>query len=639
MKKLLIGLLLAFPSLGFCDTKISAFGSTTTLNGTDIIPVVTTPGGTPANKTISFTNLINSINPILNQSTLQSGSTFYTSSGTVNGIFTTSGTIQAYNQQTDPGVGTFYPNIELKKRVGNQGCQYWDDDGGSGKGFYACMAGSTTTFDMGAVSGIAGATSFLRFVEFGQNGAYPFSSTMTILVPLILNGGLTNQFLQTDANSKVVNYDLLNATQTWTGKQAWTSPSPSSFTYQVNVGSITGGGLTTCGDATHGLGYNSSSQFICQSITGAAGGGASTLGISSGSALTSVIISSPTSNVVFSSNTMTISLQGTSTSFVTLNPSSATLQGNAISLSALNSSSTLAGYLASTQTWGGQNNWTTPSPSTFTYGVTVGSMTVNGPGNGVITLTINNSTYTVASSSDTAAIVAGHLAKWSTTNYTLIDGGVSAGGGTPAGNAYDVQVASPNLTQMAGYDNFQNNGTTVSVTGADSGQFINYSSVTYSGYNLFAFSGTTITFDNASPITTASSMTINSTLGVVSNATGASVVTFSTTTTFNHVAISTSGHIITGGPIPVISACGSGSPAVTVGSTDVNGFITTGTGVFSSCTLTFASPWLNKPSCVIEDDSTVLTAPPKVTTTQTTMIFSGVTITAGDVFNYICFGN
>ena len=56
MKKLL-ALLCLLPSLGWCDSKISAFPSTTTLNAGDIIPVVTNPTTSPANKVITFQNL------------------------------------------------------------------------------------------------------------------------------------------------------------------------------------------------------------------------------------------------------------------------------------------------------------------------------------------------------------------------------------------------------------------------------------------------------------------------------------------------------------------------------------------------------------------------------------------------------
>lgn len=112
--------------------------------------------------------------------------------------------------------------------------------------------------------------------------------------------------------------------------------------------------------------------------------------------------------------------------------------------------------LSSTQTWTGQNNWTTPAQSTFTYGLTVGSITVNGANAGQVSMTegaqsgvsgvasgtdvfwadssshtiVFNpngavSTYTVVGSSSVPTI--GHLAAWSGQGF-LVDGGTGGGG-------------------------------------------------------------------------------------------------------------------------------------------------------------------------------------------------------------------
>lgn len=56
-------------------------------------------------------------------------------------------------------------------------------------------------------------------------------------------------------------------------------------------------------------------------------GGSSALAISSGSATSSIIVSSPTSNVIFDSNTFQGTLQASTSAFIRLNPSSVTLQG------------------------------------------------------------------------------------------------------------------------------------------------------------------------------------------------------------------------------------------------------------------------------------------------------------------------
>lgn len=137
-----------------------------------------------------------------------------------------------------------------------------------------------------------------------------------------LSGLSASQFVQTDASKNLVSFDLFNASPTYTGQASWTSPSPSTFTYQVNVGSITGGGLATCGDSTHGLGYSGSNQFTCQTITGSGGGGgASTLEILAG-----VNRTSPTVTVGFPVPAFTGTVTGSSMT-VGLDGSSVTMRG------------------------------------------------------------------------------------------------------------------------------------------------------------------------------------------------------------------------------------------------------------------------------------------------------------------------
>lgn len=81
--------------------------------------------------------------------------------------------------------------------------------------------------------------------------------------------------------------------------------------------------------------------------------------------------------------------------------------------------------------------------STTAVNMTVSSVTTSfaqvvGPGNGNIQLTISGSTYSVTSSSSTGpGITVGHLAVFSSTNATLVDGGSS--GGTPGGSTMQIQ--------------------------------------------------------------------------------------------------------------------------------------------------------------------------------------------------------
>jgi hypothetical protein len=75
-----------------------------------------------------------------------------------------------------------------------------------------------------------------------------------------------------------------------------------------------------------------------------------------------------------------------------------------------------------------------------TYGATVGSMTVNGAGNGNIILTVSGSTYSVTASSG-PSVTAGHCVDW-TGSYTLGDTGAACGsgsGGTPGGSTGQLQ--------------------------------------------------------------------------------------------------------------------------------------------------------------------------------------------------------
>lgn len=111
----------------------------------------------------------------------------------------------------------------------------------------------------------------------------------------------------------------------------------------VNTSSYTGAGLSSCGDSTHALGWNAG-VYSCQSITGTGGGGSSsTLAFSTGSPANSVVVSSPTGNVILDTNTLSGSLVGSTSFFFQVNLSSITAKGNTFNganqLLLLNSSS------------------------------------------------------------------------------------------------------------------------------------------------------------------------------------------------------------------------------------------------------------------------------------------------------------
>lgn len=211
-------------------------------------------------------------------------------------------------------------------------------------------------------------------------------------------------------------------------------------------------------------------------------------------------------------------------------------------------------------------SFTGPAQSTVTFGLTVGSMTVNGPGDGGFDFNIMGTTYAVVSASIPVPS-AGNLVAWVSTSATLGDSGYAAssvrasgsttqmqyksgtsfggtsiitvgassvtaagivqfsssvvigtsvgtngqvftsggpgaaaswasGGGSPGGNPYAVQYTSANGTQFAGSDNFQNNGSTITMSGVSSIVETNVSTVVASGV-LFTYTTSTMTVSSA----------------------------------------------------------------------------------------------------------------------------------------------
>lgn len=95
--------------------------------------------------------------------------------------------------------------------------------------------------------------------------------------------------------------------------------------YQLNTGSMTGAGLSTCGDGTHALNWTSSTNlFGCQSITGSAGSGSVNMvavGTGNVTGYTGTITSSSTVSqvVLFDSATLTSRFIGGTTVFIGIN--------------------------------------------------------------------------------------------------------------------------------------------------------------------------------------------------------------------------------------------------------------------------------------------------------------------------------
>lgn len=106
--------------------------------------------------------------------------------------------------------------------------------------------------------------------------------------------------------------------------------------------------------------------------------------------------------------------------------------------------------------------------------------------------------------------VANTCAQWSADGQligTSAACGSGSGGGTPSGTNYQVQVASPNAT-FAGYNNFTNNGSTITITNVYNFAATNVSTLTLAGVYM----------DLSQSTMTASSVTVTNILNVGSPA-------------------------------------------------------------------------------------------------------------------------
>lgn len=95
-------------------------------------------------------------------------------------------------------------------------------------------------------------------------------------------------------------------------------------------------------------------------------------------------------------------------------------------------------------------------------------------------------------------------------------------------------------------------------------------------------------------------------------------------------------HVISSGTTPSVSSCGT-SPSMDPNSTDFAGTINTGSASPTACTLTFAFPFANTPVCVVSDD--LQTSEPAVTSRSASAITMtlGASLSSGHIF-YICVG-
>lgn len=98
-------------------------------------------------------------------------------------------------------------------------------------------------------------------------------------------------------------------------------------------------------------------------------------------------------------------------------------------------------------------------------------------------------------------------------------------------------------------------------------------------------------------------------------------------------ALTVAGKIGVASSAPSVSSCGT-TPSIA--GNDSAGRATIGSGVVTSCTLTFTSQFARTPACVASDETNLLTVRP-VATTSTLTLVAGSTF-GGDTISYICMG-
>lgn len=223
-----------------------------------------------------------------------------------------------------------------------------------------------------------------------------------------------------------------------------------------------------------------------------------------------------------------------------------------------------------------------------------------GSGNGTLT---GNGTATYIPYYDTATAFLNN----SKLTYASSTDLFSVGSSTIAGV---VKVtAAPAATTSTGQTNF---GATPQILPSASGTYI--SGNTVSGYN-----GDWIALQNNS-----------STVFRVASS-GATTIGNATTT----FQIFTNGHIDSTGTVPTLSSCGT-SPNAT--GTDSAGIIQVGSVAATACTLTFASAYVNTPSCLVTNQNMSVVNAMTYTVTTTTLVISETGLTSAKL-NYMCIAN
>lgn len=315
--------------------------------------------------------------PILSTQTLQSGATFYVSSGTVNTAFYTRSATQLNTgaKIDQPGTGPVSSILNFSQQGTNQASissQYF------GRASPAPNTGSALIIQAAQTGGgvfyINGSTiAQFGFGPGGVAGVGPAASGVALQngTTFFVNGNMAIGSAGATVSTGPVPTDGLYVygATILASSASVLGASGLGVTYGAIVGSMTVSNLASgqCVQTSAG-----GLLTVTGSACGAGGGGSSTLAVTTGTSagFTGAAISSPTAVLLFNSATYTGSLQGSATFFLTPSPSSVTLQGNSISLSALSSSMTAVGF----STGSLQTQVTALGVSTNTLAVSTGTL-------------------------------------------------------------------------------------------------------------------------------------------------------------------------------------------------------------------------------------------------------------------------
>lgn len=241
-------------------------------------------------------------------------------------------------------------------------------------------------------------------ILFGSATGNNFQMTptaTTIANAVIFSTLSASQFVRTDGSTRLSSYDLLNSTQSWTGRQTFLS----SATFSGNVG-LAGGvnvssGILLAGSAgINGQVLTSAGPASTPTWTSATNPVLASSGIAFGSATNTVI--TDTNSLTWNNATKTLSIAGAGGLSATYGVSATTANFSALSGSQFvktdgsknlssydlfNSSNTFAG----TQTYTSSATYTSPNGVGVTYGITAGSITAaqNVTANSMVTAGIN----------------------------------------------------------------------------------------------------------------------------------------------------------------------------------------------------------------------------------------------------------